>query len=530
MSETAAENVKRSNPLPNVGDLLFVGVCQLLLFMRPSFIFSDGSTGWHLVTGEYILREHVIPNKDILSYTFVGKPWVAYEWFSDMLMAQLVHIGGMGLLAVAVSAALAGLVLALYQRMRAGGTHFCLAFLFAFVGLLASANHWLVRPHIFTFWGIYLFYTRLEDFYRGRRTFKNVACWLLPYMAIWVNSHPAFLTAYAICGIYWLAMTISALSAESSELRRSRFKQDGLLAILMVGLYLASLANPYGFELYHYIGEYLRGTAILAQTDEFRSPVFHGNLHAFCLELLFALLVFGLWLGGRRATLSQILMTCAFGFLSLSAVRNIALFSIVVQPVLGVCYGGVSLLRGMARSVFKPFEKLLVGFNDEELYSNKHYLPMLYVLVVAAMAIFTNGNGETKMLKADFDVESQPSGTLKYISQNKLKAEEGLSLDNWGGIIKYRLGMPVFIDDRADFYGEKFYSDYGVICEGRPGYRDLLNKYRINWILFPKDSLLIKLLTEPKDAAGNSLANDHEKWVEAAHDNASVLLLRMVKN
>jgi hypothetical protein len=27
--------------------------------------------------------------------------------------------------------------------------------------------------------------------------------------------------------------------------------------------------------------------------------------------------------------------------------------------------------------------------------------------------------------------------------------------------------MPVFIDDRADFYGEKFYGDYGTVCEAK---------------------------------------------------------------
>ncbi|MDQ5936667.1 MAG: hypothetical protein QG574_4003, partial [Cyanobacteriota bacterium erpe_2018_sw_21hr_WHONDRS-SW48-000092_B_bin.40] len=92
-----AEAEGKANPLPNVGDLLFVGVCQLLLFMRPAFIFSDGSTGWHLATGFYILNKHVIPHQDFLSYTFPGKEWVAYEWLSDLMMAALVKVGGLNL-------------------------------------------------------------------------------------------------------------------------------------------------------------------------------------------------------------------------------------------------------------------------------------------------------------------------------------------------------------------------------------------------------------------------------------------------
>ena len=146
-------------PLPNVGDLLFVGICQLLLFMRPNFIFSDGSTGWHLVTGMTILASGAIPHTDIMSYTFPGKAWVAYEWLSDVIMALLVKIGGLDLLALGVTAAIAALILAIYQRMRASGCHFVAALTLCIFGLLASANHWLVRPHIFTFWGVYLFVT-----------------------------------------------------------------------------------------------------------------------------------------------------------------------------------------------------------------------------------------------------------------------------------------------------------------------------------------------------------------------------------
>ena len=497
-------------PLPNVGDLLFVGICQLLLFMRPSFIFSDGSTGWHLVTGMTILASGAIPHSDIMSYTFPGKAWVAYEWLSDVIMAFLVKAGGLNLLAVAVAASIAALILAIYQGMRKDGCRFYSALSLCIVGLLASANHWLVRPHIFTFWGVYLFVTRLEDYYQSRISFKRLALWLLPYMVLWVNCHPAFLLGFVITSVYLASTTIKTIFAQSQVERSGFMRQSLMLCGLLAALLLVSFINPYGVQLYTYISEYLHGTSILSHTDEFKSPNFHFNLHAICLEMLFFVLAVGFVRNGRTASLPSFLLTAMFGHLSLWAVRNIPLFAFVTMPLLGRLY---SPRQQQIVSTTK-LAKTLREFDAQEKLSDMHILPIVYVLVLAAVAVF-GGQGETNvLLHSGFDAESQPIQTLAYIKNNKLEAREGMSLDNWGGIIRYQLDMPVFIDDRADFYGEKFYNEYGTICEVRPGYMVLLDKHKINWVLFPRESTLVQTLKARSD------------WKVVSEDKASTLLVR----
>jgi len=525
---TAAKPTK--NPLPNVGDLVFVGICQLLLFMRPNFIFTDGSTGWHLVTGMTILATGAIPHSDIMSYTFPGKAWVAYEWLSDVIMAMLVKVGGLDLLALAVTAAIASLILAIYQRMRASNCHFFTSLTICIFGLLASANHWLVRPHIFTFWGVYLFVTRLEDFYCNKLRFNRLCLWLLPYMVLWVNCHPAFLLGFGICGMYLFATTLKILSASQESVRKEFLIKSAQLSGLLLALVIVSFINPYGVQLYQYISEYLHGTSILAHTDEFKSPNFHFNIHALCLEVLFFCLALGLLKGGKKCTLPSFIVTVVFGHLSLWAVRNISLFSFVVMPLLGKLFGaepeaasesepesapsaeakGSSILS----YAFARFIKPLNDFNLQEKTSTMHVLPIAYVVVLACVAIFGGRDQANALMHSGFDPESQPIQTLAYIKDKKLEAKEGLSLDNWGGIIRYQLDMPVFIDDRADFYGEKFYNDYGTICEIRPGYLMLLDQHKINWVLFPRDSELIKALK----AQG--------QWKVVSEDRASTLLVR----
>ncbi|MBK7746372.1 MAG: hypothetical protein IPI39_03925 [Candidatus Obscuribacter sp.] len=96
-----------------------------------------------------------------------------------------------------------------------------------------------------------------------------------------------------------------------------------------------------------------------------------------------------------------------------------------------------------------------------------------------------------------------------------MPAEHGFNFDNWGGIIRYKLNMPVYIDDRADFYGEQFYQDYGRICETKPGWQELLDKKQIDWILFPKESFLANALKLDKN------------WQLKSSDQASVLYTRV---
>ena len=104
--------------------------------------------------------------------------------------------------------------------------------------------------------------------------------------------------------------------------------------------------------------------------------------------------------------------------------------------------------------------------------------------------------------------------TLSIIQNLRLNPKEGMSFDNWGGIIRYKLNYPVFIDDRADFYGEQFYNEYVVLIQTLPGWQKKLDKYKINWVLLPPTSRLINALR----------ADNH--WQQAGEDKASVLMIR----
>jgi len=52
----------------------------------------------------------------------------------------------------------------------------------------------------------------------------------------------------------------------------------------------------------------------------------------------------------------------------------------------------------------------------------------------------------------------------------------------------------VQIDDRHDLYGSDRFREYLILMQGEPGWRDVLEKWRIQTVVLPPDSTLANLL------------------------------------
>jgi hypothetical protein len=503
-------STEKVSPLPDLFDLIFILVLWFVLVLKADFLLSDGSTGWHLVTGNYILKNHIVPHADFLSYTFVGKPWVAYEWLADLTMSFLVKCGGLNLLNVFSGVFIALTMSLLYQKCRKAGCHFLLASTMAILGIIASSIHWLARPHLFTLFGVYLFSTMLDEFYVGRISGRKLLAITGFYTLIWTNCHPGVLFGFALFIIYLFAALVEYLSSNDHE-KENCFRRLKVFLFSCLTLFALSFCNPYGFNLYLYVLKYLQGTNILSQTQEFSSPIFHGGLQSICLELLYAFFIVGLAITRRRLSLPQLLLSITFAYLSLSALRNIPLFVIISLPLTAQLFsktifapeegdaGLFSLLNLRTRKVLNYLRSLDTTFTEGELRCRMHLIPIgLFAFLVFVSLNDGKAFGQT-IMHTTFDEAHKPTHTLTSIARLKLIPQQGFNYDNWGGYIAYQLGIPVFIDDRADFYGEKFYFEYVNVSRGLPGWDDILKKDNIRWILMPNDSLLVGTLNDSSD-------------------------------
>jgi hypothetical protein len=90
--------------------------------------------------------------------------------------------------------------------------------------------------------------------------------------------------------------------------------------------------------------------------------------------------------------------------------------------------------------------------------------------------------------------ERIPSRAVQWIKDNKPPGPIFNSY-NWGGYLIWELReYPVFIDGRADLYGDEILSEWSEIINGTEKGLALLDKHRINLVfLEPKYALLEKL-------------------------------------
>jgi len=527
--------------LPNPGDILFILLIAFLLFLRPDFVFGDGSTGWHIATGDYILQ-HGVPTKDILSYTFPEKAWVAYEWLSDTIMAGMVKLGAgdLNLLAVCVSCSVAALMMLLYERCRKEGASFPLAFFLVIVGSIISAIHWLARPHIFTFFGVYFFTIYLEDFWQGKLSAKALLMRLSLVVLIWVNVHPAFMFAFALTGIYWAsALFGAAFSWKTSSFPNYMDKLKAYSAMLLACA-VATFINPYGPKLHAYLVDYFKGTPGLANaTSEFLSPVFHGQLQPVCLEILIGLLLLGLGLSKVKLSLPRLFLCIAFLHLTLSAVRNMPLFVLVVLPAISqlssqTVFAQMLLKDGdeqfnLFRTISDKLRNLDKGFYENEVLCGKHVVSLVVFLGLSIAALNHGQLLGSQVLHSGWSADDKPTETLEYLrgelDAKRLDSERGFNYDNWGGYLGYKLGRPVALDDRAEFFGAPFYYKYTVIALNQPGWKEQLDGgffkdtarsgATVQWVLMPRGG-----------GINSSLAADPQWGPPVKSDRASELFVR----
>ena len=61
---------------PSLPDIYFaVVILWLFLGGGGKSLLSDGDTGWHIRTGDYILQHHAVPRVDIFTFTRPNAPW-----------------------------------------------------------------------------------------------------------------------------------------------------------------------------------------------------------------------------------------------------------------------------------------------------------------------------------------------------------------------------------------------------------------------------------------------------------------------
>ncbi|MFQ5421594.1 MAG: hypothetical protein ACE5EY_14670, partial [Anaerolineae bacterium] len=440
----------------------------------------DPDMWWHLRTGKYILQNG-LPRQDVFSFTVPHHAWVTHEWLSQVVMWLVYRVGGFPGLIIAF-AGLIALTFWLVYRVCAGRPY--LAGFVTLWAAFAAAIVWGARPQIFNLLLTAVFIFILEKVRAGA---NRRWLWLLPPLtALWANLHSGYLLGVVLLGTVAVGEVISDFGFRISDYRLRNAPLPAsrsslhLFSVTAVS-FLAAVLNPAGVGLWLYPFETLGSPAMQAYIQEWHSPDFHNRIFWPFAGLIFLGVLAWVWRRERPSVTDMLLFlgTAAAGLLS---ARHIPLFAIVAAPIISRALAGAmagTRLEALVNPPDQPVPRRLAALNWG---------------VVAVMALAVAAWTAVKISGNETAVQSRyPAAAVDYLDLSGLAQQPGYNSYNWGGYLIWR-GIPVFVDGRADVYGDAFLFTYLQTFEATPQWQEPLAAYDVAYVLMERGSPLTAVL------------------------------------
>lgn len=505
--------------LPSLGGLTVLLILQLLVTNSYRFLL-DSDTGWHIRTGELILKTHAVPRHDPFSHTMSGAQWFAWEWLTDVLMGALHNWRG---LAGVVGGALLVLVIgyaALGCLMLKRGADPILATVLTVFAAIASIVHWLARPHLLSILLMVVWYALVEGFRRKRSKWIFAVPLLI---ALWANLHGAFVVTLAVLGVYAVG---EALEFAARGKWRSRELVQVLKIYSLVGVLslVAAMLTPYGFKLYGHLWSYLTDKQLLSTIEEFQSPNFHST-DGKLIEVLLLLGIVAAVNALRQKRFVETGLVLLWGHLTLQSERHVTLAAVMLTPIiaeqLSNLFAELFDRAAQGDETRSKVARAARSWYRSTMAINRQLTGASCYIAAIAFVVFAASTGlADKLLFPRFDDKRFPAGAVQFVLQNPQISQLSGRLyapDQFGGYLIYRQ-FKVFADGRSDFYRQGTVLDeMGKLESIRSDWRELeeiLDKRAIDWMLLKRGQALAQI------------ALYSGKWARIYDDSVSQVLIR----
>ena len=473
---------------------VLVVILGLGLFAMSVRGVADPDVWWHLRTGQLIVQNHSLVHSDPYSFTRFGQPWVNHEWLSDVLIYSLYGVAGWGGLIVVFGAIIAASLLLVFRRSP--GRPYVAAVVIVW-GALASAPSWGVRPQMISLLlaSISLVILERSDQY------PNCLWWTPPLILLWVNLHAGYATGIVLLalflagGVLDVAFGFEASSRAAPHLRKLALALGICLAVVPL--------NPNGARMYWYPLETLRSRAMQSYINEWFSPDFHEAKYFPLLLMLLAIMA-ALALSPRRMRPRELILLLVTMAAALRSVRHIPIFVLVAAPILSGLAQAWLERRGAAE---------WLGIRKTSTNSRR---VVVNAIVLAAFAIFTAARVRFVVERqAETEAHEFPAAAASFLSRERPPGPL-LNHYNWGGYFIWKLypEYRVYIDGRADLYGDSFMDDFAADYYLTNYWRDRIDRWGIRTLVLPPDAPLVTAVRSNRD------------WKQIYGDSQAVILTK----
>lgn len=444
-ADIAAVRAGRVARLGRVPAFLWLGIgVYALLLINGNPLLNDPDTYWHIAVGQWILDHGALPRVDIYSFTRAGEPWISTSWLAQVLFAKAYDWAGWSgpVVLTALAGAATFALLACYLGARIGEKYALLA---AVAALTLSASHLLARPHVLVLPVMLAFVQGLLAASDAR---KAPPVLLLPLLALWANLHGSFVLGLALIAPIALDALWNADSTGRVTLAM-RWLAFGAAALA------ASCVTPYGWGSLLAARKILDLGELLHLIDEWR-PADFSRITPLELALLGGL---GAALHWRvRLSPPRILLLLGLIHMALAHVRNIEVLALLA-PLVVITPLATQFALQPPRS----------GNANALLASVTGFAAML------ALSCWAVAGGSRY---------APPATASEQAAAEVLKAHHAGRVLNDMAVAGFLIsrGVPVFIDGRAELYGEAFglAYDHAVELNDVDGFFNLLKTYDID--------------------------------------------------
>ena len=484
--------------LPSLSQMAFLIVFIACFTGSGSFLLADGDTGYHIRAGEIILKDLAVPRHDPFSFITPPLPWTAHEWLSEVVMAIVHNALGLPGIVFLFALLLSTTYWLLFRWIRSSGRNILVDLLILILVLLSSRIHWLARPHVFSLILIVLLYQILILHQEDRGNYLYV---IPPMMLLWVNLHGGFILGFFIMGVFLTGYFMGVITSQREG--RSIFAKKGKqLSLACFAAILAACVNPFGVDAFLFPFRLVSESYLMDHVQEFMSPNFH-NVVPYRYLLLFLIGILGL--SKERIKATELMLILTFTSMSLYSGRYIPLCAIVYAPILSR-HGDILIqqYKGSGSGLLRQRSSV---YAEIDASAKGYVIPFLVLVFSVALAV--------GRIPIHFPEKTAPKAAIDFLRANSIRGNM-FNNDEIGDYVIYWLSPrhKVFVDGRSDMYGPPIMKEYFKVAYIEPGWKDVLDKYDIDYIFFYTDSVLVRyLLTD----AG---------WRQIYTDNVASIFLR----
>ncbi|MEM6621701.1 MAG: hypothetical protein AAF674_05685 [Pseudomonadota bacterium] len=444
---------------------LFVALAVFAMFFGLSPGLADPDWWWHLETGKLILAGGAIPETDPFSWTFQGEPWTLQSWAFQLGLAWLWQLGGEGAVAAATAALLAlawWVAFATADRMIKRPALVVLLSLLLAAGIVGGGAP---RPQLISYLAFALL---LAAFFHAKYSGRSWPLLSVPViMIVWVNCHGGFVLGVAaivaLCVLEWAQMVLGR--RDGRQLRLCLW-----LTLTAAASVAATGVNPWGYAHWAY-PLYVAQLDLAADIVEWQSIMtspLRGPWYALGGVLFFVILA----RARQRPDLVEMLFPAALFVAGLMQARH-APFAGMAMLV----FAAPALWRDRAGPAPLPVAARLAGW-------------VIALAGLATPALLVQGPYRPAIEQV------MPSDVTAFIAEER---PAGRMFNDYaiGGYLIHRLGSDrlVFIDGRADLYGDAFYGAYAATISAAVPPAVHFDGWNIGYAVLRPSHALTKILT-----------------------------------